>query len=179
MRDGIEESELVHRIKYSSMDLKPAVNSGSGSTEASSIIQILANLHEFVRESTLRKKLKEFYEFDESDKCQTIYLALKAAPSIEPDNLSSLVTTWMNVLSEFDTSKIVLMLRLYCQQLYDDSQILNRLNIDSLISAFLALNEAKKEKFITCLKEAILGLPNVERFIQIIPDAALNVLKMK
>src|SRR5581483_12087888 len=51
-------------------DLKPALNSGSH--EAVSIIKILASLHEFVRESTLRKKLAEFYEFNESEKRQTI-----------------------------------------------------------------------------------------------------------
>ena len=154
------------------------MNSGSGSKEALSIIQILAEMHEFVRESTLRKKLAEFYEFSESEKRQTILLALNAAPSIRPNKLSSLVTTWMNVLSEFDTPKIIEMLRLYCQEISRDEQILSRLNIDSLIDAFLALDETKKEKFIICFKEAILTLPNVEKFIQIIPDGALNVLNM-
>jgi hypothetical protein len=150
----------------------------SGSNEALSIIQILANLQGFVREPTLRNKLIEFYEFNESEQRETISLALNAALSIEPNKLSSLVNTWMDVLSEFDTSQIVLMLRLYCEEICNDSKILNKLDIDCLIDAFLALNEPKKDKFITCLKEAILTLPNVSKFIQIIPYAALTVLKM-
>jgi len=150
----------------------------SASNEALSIIQILADLQEFVREPTLRKKLTEFYEFNESEKRETISLALYAALSIEPAKLSSLVKTWMNVLSEFDNSQIVLMLRLYCEEILNHSKILNKLDTDCLIDAFLALNEPKKEKFITCLKEAIFTLPNVDKFIRIIPDAALKILKM-
>jgi hypothetical protein len=150
----------------------------SASNEALSIIQILADLQEFVREPTLRKKLTEFYEFNLSEKRETISLALYAALSIEPAKLSSLVKTWMNVLSEFDNSQIVLMLRLYCEEILYHSKILNKLDTDCLIDAFLALNEPKKEKFITCLKEAIFTLPNVDKFIRIIPDAALKILKM-
>lgn len=150
----------------------------SASNEALSIIQILADLQEFVREPTLRKKLTEFYEFNESEKRETISLALYAALSIEPAKLSSLVKTWMNVLSEFDNSQIVLMLRLYCEEILNHSKILNKLDTDCLIDAFLALNDPKKEKFITCLKEAIFTLPNVDKFIRIIPDAALKILKM-
>jgi hypothetical protein len=150
----------------------------SASNEALSIIQILADLQEFVREPTLRKKLTEFHEFNESEKRETISLALYAALSIEPAKLSSLVKTWMNVLSEFDNSQIVLMLRLYCEEILNHSKILNKLDTDCLIDAFLALNEPKKEKFITCLKEAIFTLPNVDKFIRIIPDAALKILKM-
>lgn len=158
------------------MDLKPAVNSGS--TEAVSIIQILANLHEFIREPTLRKKLTEFYEFNDSEKRQTIFLILNAASSIEPEKLTLVVTSWMNVLSEFDTPKIILMLRLYCEVICHEPQILNKLNIGSLIGAFLALNESKKEKFIICLKEAILTLPNADKFIRTMPGDALDVLKI-
>jgi hypothetical protein len=150
----------------------------SASNEALSIIQILADLQEFVREPTLRKKLTEFYEFNESEKRETISLALYAALSIEPAKLSSLVKTWMNVLSEFDNSQIVLMLRLYCEEILNHPKILNKLDTDCLIDAFLALNEPKKEKFITCFKEAIFTLPNVDKFIRIIPDAALKILKM-
>ena len=150
----------------------------SGSHEAVSIIKILASLHEFVRESTLRKKLAEFYEFNESEKRQTISLALNAASSIDPEKLTSVVTTWMNVLSEFNTPHIVLMLRLYCEEICNDPQILNKLNIGSLIGAFQALSEFKREKFIICLKEAILALPNANKFIQTIPGVALNVLKI-
>lgn len=158
------------------MDLKPALDSGS--SDAVNIIQILGNLHEFVRESTLRNKLAEFYEFNESEKRQTIVLALNAASSIEPEKLTLVVTTWMNVLSEFDTSNIVWMLRLYCEEICNDPQILNKLNIGSLIGAFRALSESKREKFIICLKEAILTLPDANKFIQTVPGVALNVLKI-
>jgi hypothetical protein len=150
----------------------------SVSNEAVSIIQILANLHEFVREPTLRKKLTEFYEFNDSEMRQTIFLALNAVSSIEPEKLTAVVTTWMKVLSEFDTPKIVLMLRLYCEEIYRDPQIINKLNIGSLIGAFLALNDSKREKFIICFKEAMLTLPNANKFIQRIPGVALNVLKI-
>jgi hypothetical protein len=149
-----------------------------GSKAAVSIIQILANLPDFLREPILRKKLKDFYILGESDKRETIALALNAASSIQAEILAMLAKTWMEVLSEFDTSRIVLMLRLYCEEILKDS-VIEKLNIDCLIQAFMSLDEFKKQKFIDCLKEAMLSVPNRNKIIEMMPSTAMEILEMK
>lgn len=150
-----------------------------GSKAAANIIHILANLPDFLREPILRKKLKEFYIFDESDKRETIAMALNAASSIQAEKLAVLAKTWMDVLSDFDTSRIVLMLRLYCEEILNDHSVLEKLNIDCLIHAFMTLDEVKKQKLIDCLKEAMLSVPNRHKIIGMMPTAAIGILELK
>ena len=90
-----------------------------------------------------------------------------------------LVKTWMEVLSEFDPSTIVLMLRLYCEEILKDHSTIEKLNMDCLIRAFMTLNEVKKQKFIVCLKESMFSIPNRHKIIEIMPTAAIEILEMK
>jgi hypothetical protein len=85
----------------------------------------------------------------------------------------------MEVLSEFDTSRIVLMLRLYCEEILKDHSVIEKLDIDCLIHAFMTLDEVKKQKFIDCLKEAMLSVPNRHKIIEMMPAAAIGILEMK
>lgn len=149
------------------------------SSASANMIQILANMPDFMREQIVRKKLQEFFLFTESDKCETVRTALKAASSIEVQKLTVLLKTWMAVLSEFDTSAIVLMLRLYCEEISKDRSAVEKLNMNCMIRAFNALDEAKKQKFIDCLKESMLSVPNWHKIIRIMPKAAIEILKMK
>ncbi|MGB8935730.1 MAG: hypothetical protein WCC17_11560 [Candidatus Nitrosopolaris sp.] len=149
------------------------------SDAAGNMIQILADLPEFLREQIIRKRLQEFVIFEESDKCETISMALNAASSIEAHKLTVLVKTWMEVLSEFDPSTIVLMLRLYCEEILKDHSTIEKLNMDCLIRAFMTLNEVKKQKFVDCLKESMFSIPNRHKIIEIMPTAAIEILEMK
>lgn len=149
------------------------------SDAAGNMVQILADLPDFLRKQIIRKRLQEFVTFEESDKCETIYMALNAASSIEAHKLTVLVKTWMEVLSEFDPSAIVLMLRLYCEEILKDHSTIEKLNMDCLIRAFMTLNEVKKQKFIVCLKESMFSIPNRHKIIEIMPTAAIEILEMK
>lgn len=72
---------------------------------AGNIIQILANLPEFLRKPMLQKRLSEFFDMAEQERQETIALALAAAPTIDPQKLSVLVKTWLEVLAGFDAEK--------------------------------------------------------------------------
>jgi hypothetical protein len=106
-------------------------------------------------------------------------MTLNAASSIQAEKLAVLAKTWMDVLSEFDTSRIVLMLRLYCEEILNDHSVLEKLNIDCLIHAFMTLDEVKKQKLIDCLKEAMLSVPNRHKIIGMMPTAAIGILELK
>jgi hypothetical protein len=151
----------------------------SDSNAAVNMIQILANLPDFLRQQIIHKRLQEFFMFEESDKRETISMALNAASSIEAQKFAKLLETWMEVLAEFDSSRIVLMLRLYCEEILKDLSTIKKLNMDYLIQAFMTLNEVKKQKLIDCLKESMLSVPNRGKIIQIIPNAAIEILEMK
>ncbi len=151
----------------------------SGSNAAVNIIHILADLPDFLREPVLRKKLQEFYIYDESDKRETISTALTAASSFEANKLNVLVKSWMEVLSELDTGRILTMLTLYCDEILKDRSVLEKLNFDSVVQAFITLDEVKKVKFIYCLKEAMFSVPNRHKIIQMLPITAREILEIK
>ena len=150
-----------------------------GSKAAVNIIYILADLPDFLREPVRRKKLQEFYIFDESDKRETISTALNAASSIDAKRLNVLVKSWMEVLSELDTGRILTMLTLYCDEILKGSSVLEKLNFDSVVQAFMTLDEVKKVKFIYCLKEAMFSVPNRHKIIQMLPITAREILEIK
>jgi hypothetical protein len=150
-----------------------------GFNAAVNIMHILADLPDFLREPVLRKKLQEFYIYDESDKRETISTALNAASSIEPKKLNELVKSWMEVLSELDTGRILTMLTLYCDEILKDRSVLQNLNFESVVQAFMTLDEAKKVKFIYCLKEAMFSVPNRHKIIQMLPTTAREILEIK
>jgi len=150
-----------------------------GSKAAVNIIYILADLPDFLREPVLRKKLQEFYMFDESDKRETISTALNAASSIDAKRLNVLVKSWMDVLSELDTGKILIMLTLYCDELLKDRSPLKKPNFECVFQAFITLDEVKKVKFIYCLKEAMFSVPNRLKIIQMLPVTAREILEIR
>jgi len=151
----------------------------TGSETAVNIIQILADLPGFLREPVLRKKLQEFYIYEEPDKRETITNALNAASSIETKKLTVLIRSWMEVLSELDTDKILLMLTLYCDEILKDRSALKNLNFDSIVQAFMTLDNVKKVKFIYCLKEAMFSVPNRYKIIEKLPISAREILELR
>jgi len=146
---------------------------------AGNIIQILANMPDFLRKSMLRGKVQEFYSMRNLDKHETISAALKALPSLEGRKLSVLTKTWLEVLSEFDGLKITVMLRVYCEELLRNPQILEKLKIELMIDVFSSLPDKRKEKLADCLKEVIFSFPEIDEILKIIPKPALEILNIE
>ena len=146
---------------------------------AGNIIQILANMPDFLRKSMLRGKVQEFYSMRNLDKHETISAALKALPSLEGRKLSVLTKTWLEVLSEFEGLKITVILRMYCEELLRNPQILEKLEIELMIDVFSSLPDKRKEKLADCLKEVIFSFPEIDEILKIIPKPALEILNIE
>ena len=146
---------------------------------AGNIIQILANMPNFLRKSMLRGKVQEFYSMRNLDKHETISTALKALPSLEGRKLSVLTKTWLEVLSEFEGLKITVILRVYCEELLRNPQILEKLEIELMIDVFSSLPDKCKEKLADCLKEVIFSFPEIDEILKIIPKPALEILNIE
>lgn len=148
---------------------------------AGNIIQILANLPDFLRKPVLQNRLKEFYSMSEHDRREAISMALAAAPTIEPAKLSILVKTWLEVLAEFDTGKRMTMFHAYCNQLLANPSSLEKLDFKSLTDTFLSLDDKQREKLIDSLHEVLFAFPRAsqQQILQAVPEYALRALKMK
>jgi uncharacterized protein (DUF608 family) len=62
---------------------------------AGNIIQILADLPEFLRKSMIRSRLHDFYSMTYQDKYVTIPASLEALPSLENVKLRQLMKIWL------------------------------------------------------------------------------------
>lgn len=157
-------------ILGSSMSIDPKM--------AGSIIQILANMPDFLRKSMLRSKVQEFYLMGNLDKHETISTTLKALPLVEGEKLSVLTKTWLEVLSEFEGSKITGILKMYFEELLKNPQIIEKLDIQLMTNVFSSLPYERKEKLADCLKEVIFFFPETNEILKVIPKPALEILKI-
>ncbi len=150
----------------------------SNSNTAGNILQILAGLPEFLRKSMVKNRLIEFLTFSEIEKKEIIINTLKTAPEIDFSVLSKLVKTWMEVLCEFDEGQRKAMFGAYVDVLVTSPEILDKLNIEGLISVFELLPDNMRELLGKSLKEYIDNLSNDKKinFIEAIPWTAKKVL---
>jgi hypothetical protein len=145
---------------------------------AENIIQILANLPEFLRKSMIRSKLLEFYSMADPDKHVTVSASLEALPSLENVKLQQLMKTWLEILLEFEGSQITDIFRIYCEEILKNRLDIENLDIESLIDVFSSLQEWEKEKLTDCLKEVIFSFPNRTEVLKIVPKPLLKLFKM-
>ena len=149
------------------------------SNVASNILQILADLPDFLRKPMLQHRLKEFYGANDDEKCETIKMALVAALIIDPNKLSILFSTWLEVLSEFDAEKRGVMFQMYCKQILTNPQSIMKLDFKSMTTAFLSLDQRQRELLTDSLHEILLGLPTRNELIKLIPEYSLKAVGLK
>ena len=149
------------------------------SNAAGNIIQILANLPDFLRKPMLQNRLKEFYSMSDNDKRETISMALSAAPTIDPGKLSVLFRTWLEILSEFDTEKRSAMFQTYCGQILASPCSVEKLDFKSLTSTFLSLDHKQRERITDSLNEVLFSFPNRNKLLRLVPEDSLKAVGLK
>jgi hypothetical protein len=149
------------------------------SNVAGNIIQILADLPDFLRKPMLKNRLKEFYEMNDDEKRETISMALAAVPTIDPNKFSVLFSTWLEVLSEFDAEKRGVMFKMYCKQILANPRSIVKLDFKLLTTAFLLLDQRQRELLTDSLHEVLLGLPNRNEILKVIPEYSLKAVGLK
>src|SRR5215212_1217811 len=146
---------------------------------AGNIIHILADLPHFLRKPMLQNRLTEFYQMSDDDKHETISMALAAVPTIDPNKLSILFKTWLELLSEFDAEKRGLMFQTYCRQILANPGSIIKLDFKSLTIAFVSLDQGQRERLTDSLHEVLLGLPNGDEILKLIPEHSLKTVGLK
>jgi hypothetical protein len=151
----------------------------SDSRLAGNIIQILADLPEFLRKSMIRGRLLDFYSMADADKHATISSSLEALSSLGSAKLQQLVKTWLEILLEFQGSQITDIFRIYCEEILNNRLAIENLDFESLIYIFLSLQNWEKEKLSDCLQEVIFSFPNKTKVLNVIPRPLLELLKIE
>jgi|ERR671932_159937 hypothetical protein len=146
---------------------------------AGNIIQILADLPDFLRNQMLHRRLKEFYDMNDDDKSETINMVLTAVNTISPNKLSVLFRTWLEVLSQCDSEVRVVMFQTYCRQLFANPSLIQSLDFKLLTDTFMLLDQKKRECLADSLHEVLLGLPNRNKILKIIPEYSLNAIGIR
>jgi hypothetical protein len=149
------------------------------SNAAGNIIQILADLPDFLRKPMLQNRLKEFYAMSDNDKRETISMALSAAPTIDPNKLSVLFRTWLEILSEFDADKRAIMFQTYCRQILSSPRSLEKLDFRSLTARFLSLDQKQRERITDSLHEVLFSFPNRSEILKMVPEDSLKAIGLK
>lgn len=143
------------------------------------IIQTLIDLPEFLRKPILESRVKEFFSLHIQDKYEIVSDILGAVPSFETGKISSLVKTWLLVLSNLDSVLIVEMFRLYCHEISNSPEIIQKIPMEEIIKMFSVLESTQRKKIADCIKEAILSFPDTSKIVNLIPESGLKALQMK
>ena len=143
------------------------------------IIQTLVELPEFLRKPILESRVKEFFSLGIQDKYEIVSGILDAVPSFEAGKISSLVKTWLLVLSNLDSVLIVEMFRLYCHEISNSPEIIQKIPMEEIIKMFSVLESTQRKKIADCIKEAILSFPDTSKIVNLIPESGLKALQMK
>ena len=149
------------------------------SKAAGNIIEILADLPDFLRKPMLKNRLKEFYAMTDKEKYETIEMALSAASLIDQRKLSVLFRTWLEVLTEFDSEKRIIMFQTYCRQILANEHSLERLDFASLTSIFLSLDQKQRERLTDSLHEVLFSFPNRNEIIKLVPEISLKAIGLR
>jgi hypothetical protein len=146
---------------------------------AGNIIHILADLPDFLRSQMLQNRLKEFYGMNDEDKYKTISMVLATIHTISPNKLSVLFGTWLEVLSQFDSEMRMEMFQIYCRQIFANPRLILSLDFKLLTDTFMLLDQKKRERLADSLHEVLLGPPNRNEILKIIPDYSLKAIGIK
>jgi hypothetical protein len=146
---------------------------------AANIIQILANLPDFLRKPMLQSRLKEFFAMSEDDRRETIAMALESAPTIDPAKLSVLVRTWLEVISEFEPGQRLVLFSVYAHQVLVNPAALAKMDFGSLTRTFLSIGEKQRQVISDSLHEVLFATPSREKLLALIPEETQRALRLR
>lgn len=132
------------------------MTSNSDTTE--DIIQILANLQPYLRKPIIKNKLDNFFKEDDEFQLDTIDLILKSLPNVTLQKYEDLITTWMEILTGFDSTKVNHLIRLYLEGLANNPKLIRIIN-PLIIKCLRDFSKEKQEKLRDCFLETLFMLP--------------------
>jgi hypothetical protein len=142
------------------------------------IIQILANLQDFLRKPIIKNKLSDFYNLKKDEQLEIIRLILNSIPTVNINLLEDLMITWFQVLSEFENVKTNYILGIYLEEISKRPELILKL-IRPVIRTIKRLEENNKEILRVCFIETLFNVSNRDTIVQILDKQANDFLNLK
>lgn len=118
------------------------------------IIQILDNLQPFLRKPIIKNKMIDFFKSDNEFQLDTINLILGSFQNVNLQNYADLITTWLEIVAQFDTSKINFLIKLYLEGLAENLDLIKKIE-PTIINCIKNFNEVEKERLRMCFLETL------------------------
>ena len=128
------------------------------------IIEILANLQSFLRKPIIKNKLIDFFKKDSEFQLETINLILDSLENINIQKYRDLISSWLEVLVYFETTKINQIIRLYLVGLIKRKELINPLE-PVLFNCINKMNNEQKKKLRYCFLETLFMIPKYNNII--------------
>ena len=128
------------------------------------IIQILANLQPYLRKPIIKNKLDNFFKQDDEFQIETINLILKSLPNVDLEKYGEIITTWLEILADFDNIKINQLIRLYLEGLVINKKVIRIIN-PLIIDCIKNFDYNKQKKLKDCFLETLFMIPYEKNII--------------
>ncbi|HSF00961.1 MAG TPA: hypothetical protein VLA48_08720 [Nitrososphaeraceae archaeon] len=122
------------------------------------IIQILRNLQPFLRKPIIKNKMIDFFKRDNEFQSETINLILESLQNVNLDEYIDLLTTWLELLADFDNRQIIFLIQLYLEGLTKNPQLIKNLE-PIIMNCIKNFNIEQKEKLRNCFLETLFLVP--------------------
>ena len=148
----------------------------TGNTE--DIIQILGNLQSFLRKPIIKNKLIDFFKNDSEFQLETINLILDSLENINIQKYRDLISSWLEVLVDFEPPQINQIIVLYLGGLLKRKELINPLE-PVLFYCINKMNKEQKEKLRDCFLETLFMVPNKNNILHTLHEETLELIFKK
>ena len=128
------------------------------------IIQILGNLQPFLRKPIIKNKLIDFFKRDNEFQSETINLIVESLQNVNLQEYRDLITTWLEILVQFDNSKINFLIKLYLERLAKNTELIRILE-PIIMNCTRNFNSFEIEKLRNCFSETLFLIPFDKKLI--------------
>lgn len=138
----------------------------------------LASLPEFLRKPMLSARVSEFPRLPKNEQVDVIHHALDASPTIPFDKFSTLLQTWLEVVSEQEAEDRRVLLEAYASEILSNPDKLVQLHMDGIVDVFFGLEPNRQNTIITTLRMILSDMDDNDKskLIALTPESIKQIL---
>ena len=128
------------------------------------IIEILSNLQPFLSKPIIKNKLIDFFKNEYEFQLETIELILNSLENINIQKYQDLISSWLQVLVNFENTKINQIVKLFLDGLIKRKELIDPLQ-PVLFYCINKMSTDQIDKLRYCFLETLFMIPNYKNII--------------
>lgn len=126
----------------------------------------------------LSARVSEFPRLPKNEQVDVIHHALDASPTIPFDKFSTLLRTWLEVVSEQGAEDRRVLLEAYAGEILSNPDKLVQLHMDGIVEVFLGLEPNRQSTIITTLRMILSGMGDDDKskLVALMPESIKQIL---